>query len=78
LALSERFNSLLAAELDKYATRLLARHLSLHDVRVADRTLLRCLVLLVVPLAFAIMEFFNPELGGASETVERTPPSLNG
>jgi hypothetical protein len=52
--------------LDTYATRLSARHLSLHDVRVADRTVLRCLVLLVAPLAsFALFLDLFPFREGA-------------
>ena len=44
----------------------------LSDVAVADHTLLRPLVLLGTPLAFAILEIFHPEQpGNASEAVEQ-------
>ncbi len=44
----------------------------LSDVAVADRTVLRCLVLLGTPLALAILEFFHPEQpSGASGAVEQ-------
>src|ERR671916_1122720 len=44
----------------------------LNDVAVADHTLLRRLVVLGTPLAFALLEFFHPEQpSGASEAVEQ-------
>src|SRR5215212_11965478 len=44
----------------------------LNDVAVADRTVLRRLVLLGTPLALALLEIFHPERpSGASEAVEQ-------
>jgi hypothetical protein len=49
-----------------------ASDVALNDVAVADHTVLRRLVLLGTPLAFAILEIFHPEQpGGASEAVEQ-------
>jgi hypothetical protein len=43
----------------------------LNDVAVADHTILRRLVLLGTPLAFAILEIFHPQPSGVADAVEQ-------
>src|SRR5215218_2882506 len=46
--------------------------MTVHDVAVADRTVLRRLVLLGTPLALAVLEIFHPERpSSASEAIEQ-------
>ena len=43
----------------------------LNDASVADHTILRRLVLLGTPLAFAILEYFHPQPSGVADAVEQ-------